>query len=74
MPPPFSRALLGFSLAVQLVGLVLSLLVGWQLLLLYLLVMLLVPLVAFGYCLIRLNSHLRQSILDRSPYGLRDAD
>ncbi|HEY6077333.1 MAG TPA: UbiA family prenyltransferase [Polyangiaceae bacterium] len=40
-PPPVSRGLLGFSLAVQLVGLGLSLLVGWQLLLLYLIVMLL---------------------------------
>lgn len=40
-PPPVTPPLLGFSLGVQLVGLALSILVGWQLALLYGIVMLL---------------------------------
>ncbi len=40
-PPPVTQPLLGFSLAVQLFGLALAFLVGWELALLYALVMLL---------------------------------
>lgn len=40
-PPPVTRPLLGFSLAIQLVGLGLAVLVGWQFALLYVIVMLL---------------------------------
>lgn len=40
-PPPVTPALLGFSLGVQLVGLAISVAVGWQLVLLYAIVMLL---------------------------------
>jgi 4-hydroxybenzoate polyprenyltransferase len=40
-PPPVTPALLGFSIAVQLVGLGLALIVGWELALLYAIVMLL---------------------------------
>jgi 4-hydroxybenzoate polyprenyltransferase len=40
-PPPVTQPLLGFSLGIQLIGLALSVLVGWQLALLYVIVMLL---------------------------------
>ena len=40
-PPPVSAPLLGFSIAIQLIGLGLSVLIGWELTLLYAIVMLL---------------------------------